>query len=498
MNAQPNDTGSSSTSDYRMFTDAQLDEVHLASLEVLRRTGVRVHEAEALALLQDAGCVVNDRNLVKFPPSVVEDALLCAPPRIVLCDRTGESRMYLEGHRTYFGTGSDLPNVLDPETGERRSSLLSDVENTARLVDSLPNLDFAMSMALPSDVPADTSDRRSFLAMIANTVKPVVFTAWDEAGLTDIINMAQVVAGGADQLALNPFLLAYLEPTSPLQHSHSAVRKLLLMADHRLPVVYAPGSLDGATAPVTPAGSLVMSNAEALSGLAIAQLRRKGTPFVLGSGGGPLDMRTAVCSYGSPEFMLHCMGMAELGHYYYHLPVWGFSGCSDSKLSDIQAGIESALWILWTALGGANLVHDIGYIESGLTCSYEMIVMCDEIIGFVRRLLGGVDISREMMALDVIHEVGPGGSYIETAHTLNHFQKVWYPRLLDRRTHSPWVEAGKPTAIKAAKEVVREVMASHIPDPLPAATLDTLNEIIAEADARAGLGTVPNTDSRGS
>ena len=471
----------------RLFTDAQLGEIHLAMLEVLRHTGVRVHETEALTLLQDAGCMVEDENLVKFPASVVEDALSHAPSRIVLCDRTGEAHMYLEGRRTYFGTGSDLPNTLDLETGERRMSLLSDVENAARLVDSLPNLDFVMSMALPSDVPAKTSDRYSFLAMIENTVKPVVFTAWDETGLADIVNMAQVVAGGAEQLALNPFLLAYLEPSSPLQHSREAIRKLLLMADHGLPVVYAPGSVDGATAPVTPAGTLVMSGAEALSGLVILQLRREGAPFVWGSGAGPLDMRTAICSYDAPEFMLHCMGMAELGNYYYNMPVWGFSGCSDSKLPDIQAGIESALWILWTALSGANLVHDIGYVESGLTCSYEMIVICDEIISFVRQLMGGVDLSRESMALDAIHEVGPGGSYIETSHTLNHFHELWYPRLFDRRTHAPWAEAGKPTAIKTANEVAREAISKHKPSPLPAATLDTLKGIIAEADARAGL-----------
>jgi trimethylamine--corrinoid protein Co-methyltransferase len=489
MHVQVNNISGPSSAGCRLFTDAQLDEIHLASLEILRRTGVRVYESEALALLQDAGCIVKDGNLVKFPASAVEDALLHAPRRIVLCDRTGEPRMYLEGHRTYFGTGSDLPNTLDLETGERRLSLLSDVEDTARLVDCLPNLDFAMSMALPSDVPAVTSDRRSFLAMIENTIKPVVFTAWDEVGLADIIAMAQVVAGSADQLILNPFVLAYLEPTSPLQHSQEAVRKLLLMADHELPVVYAPGSLDGATAPVTAAGSLAMSSAEALSGLVIAQLRRKGTPFVWGSGGGPLDMRTAVCAYGSPEFMLHCMGMAELGHHYYHMPVWGFSGCSDSKLPDIQAGIESALWILWTALSGANLVHDVGYIESGLTCSCEMIVICDEVIGFVHRLMGGVDLTREMMALDVIHEVGPGGSYIETSHTLRHFEEVWYPRLFDRRTYDTWAEAGKPTAIKTANQVAREMITKHRPAALPATTLDTLKDIIAEADARAGLST---------
>ncbi len=469
---------------YRMFTEAQLDEIHLASLEILRRTGVRVYEAQALTLLQEAGCVVTDENLVRFPAAVVEDALLHAPSRIVLCDRAGRQRMYLEGHRTYYGTGSDLPNTLDMETGERRPSLLSDVQDLARLADSLPNLDFVMSMALPSDVPVETSDRRSFLAMIENTTKPVVFTAWDEAGLADIIGMAETIAGGADELALKPFLLAYLEPSSPLRHSEVVLRKMLMMADHRLPFVYAPGPVEGASAPVTPAGSLAMANAEVLSGLAIAQLRRRGTPFVWGSGSGPLDMRTMVASYGSPEFMLHCMGMSELAHHYYHLPVWGFSGCSDSKLPDIQAGIESALWILWTALSGANLVHDIGYIESGLTASAEMVVINDEIIGLVRRLTGGIDISPETLALEVIHEVGPGGDYLSTAHTARNFRKAWYPHLFDRRSHPAWLEAGRPTAIKSARERARQAIATHVPTPLPPATLEALRAILAEAEAR--------------
>jgi trimethylamine--corrinoid protein Co-methyltransferase len=405
----------------------------------------------------------------------------------VLCDRNGQPRLYLEGQRTYFGTGSDLPNTRDLETGERRLSLLSDVGNTARLADSLPNLDFVMSMALPSDVPPVTSDRRSFLAMVENTLKPVVFTAWDETGLADIIAMAELIAGGAQELSLKPFLLAYLEPSSPLRHSEVVLRKMLMMADHGLPFVYAPGPIEGATAPVTPAGSLAMANAEVLSGLVIAQLRRKGTPFVWGSGSGPLDMRTMVGTYGAPEFMLHCMGMAELAHHYYHLPAWGFSGCSDSKLPDMQAGIESALWILWTALSGANLVHDIGYIESGLTCSYEMIVVCDEIIGFVRRLMRGMELSPEALALDVIDDVGPGGSYLGTPHTVRHFRETWSPRLLDRRAYQGWVDAGQPTALKTAREIARQAIAAPASNPLPDGTVQALREIIAGADARAGL-----------
>jgi len=198
-------------------------------------------------------------------------------------------------------------------------------------------------------------------------------------------------------------------------------------------------------------------------------------------------MRTAVAAYASPEFMLHCAGMAELAHCYYHVPVWGFAGCSDSKLPDMQAGIESALWILWTALSGANLVHDVGYVESGLTCSYEMIVVCDEVIGFVRRLMRGIDLSPESLALDVIHQVGPGGDYLRHPHTRDHFRQVWYPRVFDRRAYPAWVEAGQPAALETAREIARQAIATPAPSPLSSATLDTLKAIIAEADARAGL-----------
>lgn len=459
-------------SGYRLLTDSQLEEVHQAALEILNRTGVRVFDAEVRELLANAGCTVSDMDLVKIPPSVIEEALDAAPSQIFLFTRDGEAAMQLGGHRTYYGTGSDLPFTLDLESGERRPSVLDDVARAARLADALPHLDFVMSMAQASDVDAATSDRRAFRTMIENTSKPIVFTAWDEHGLADIVAMAEKVAGGADQLAQRPFLLGYLEPTSPLQHLQEVMRKLLLMADKGLPFVYAPGPIEGASAPVTSAGSLAMAVAEGLSGLAIAQLRRPGTPFLFGSGSGPLDMKTTVSTYFGPEFMRHCMAMAEMAHYRYDLPVWGFSGCSDAKLPDAQAGAESALWILWTELSGANLVHDIGYIESGLTCSLEMMVTCDEIIGCVRRLLSPFDLSAESLALDVIDEVGPGGDFLATAHTRDHFKECWYPTIFDRRNHQGWTEAGSRTTAETAREVAREILSTHQPEPLPASFSD--------------------------
>ena len=471
-------------SGYRILTDSQLESIHCASLEILRRTGVRVFDGEVRQLLGDAGCLISDGDLVKFPPALVEEAVRRAPSRIVLCTRTGRPTILLEAHRSYFGTGSDLPNTRDLETGERRPSVLADIGRAARLADALPNLDFVMSMAQASDVPQPTSDRHAFLAMMENSVKPAVFTAWDHAGLADIIAMAEEIAGGAEQLALSPFLLAYLEPSSPLQHPEEVMRKVLLMADKGLPFVYAPGPIDGASAPMTSAGGVAMANAEVLSGLAIAQLRRAGTPVLYGSGSGPLDMKTSVATYFSPEFIRHCLVMAELGHYYYGLPTWGFSGCSDSKLPDVQAGVESAIWILATALSGANLVHDIGYIESGLTCSLEMMVIGDEIIECVRRLLAPFDLSPEALALDTIDDVGPGGDFLSTPHTRRHFRECWYPRVFDRRTHQTWQAAGGLSATEGARDTARQLLASHTPEPLDASLLQTLRAIVGAADSR--------------
>lgn len=471
----------------RLLNESQMAEIHDASLAILRHTGVRVYETESVHLLHGAGCRVDDGSLVRFPAAVVEDALRAAPSHVLLSRRDGAPALHLQGSRSYFGTGSDLPYTRDLESGERRPSLLADVEQVARLVDALPNLDFVMSMALPTDVPIATSDRRSFRAMVSNTSKPIVFTAWDEAGLADSLAMAAEVAGGAEALQRSPFLLAYLEPTSPLQHSTEVLRKLLLLADRGLPFVYAPGPVEGATAPVTPAGSLAMANAEVLSGLVIAQLRRPGTPFVWGSGSGPMDMRTTTATYAGPEFMLHCLAMADLAHNYYGLPVWGFAGCSDSKLPDIQAGIESALWIMWAALSGANLIHDVGYIESGLTCSYEMIVLGDEIISFVRRLLAGIRITPETLALAVIDAVGPGGDFLGTDHTHDHFREVWYPRLFDRRMLAAWQEAGRPGALEGARALARETIATHRPAALGTAVQERLQAIIDEVDAEAGV-----------
>ncbi len=474
------------TPQFTLLSESQKEEIHLASLEILDRTGSRVFSDEALELLRKAGADITDGNLVRIPATLIEWAIRTAPPRIPMYTRDGAPAMVLEGHRTYYGTGSDCPNILDPQTGERRQFLKADVANAARLCDALPNIDFVMSMGLVSDCPVETSDRHQFEAMMLNTVKPIVYTAHDLAGLKDIVAMAAEAAGGMAELQRKPFLILYGEPITPLKHAKESMEKLLYLAEHRLPMIYAPGMLRGATAPVTTAGCLALANAESLTGILIAQLKRQGAPVVYGGGAIPMDMKTSVGAYGAPELQLTGMALAEMAHRY-RLPRFSGAGASDSKVVDQQAMIEGTISVMSQALCGANLVHDVGFLESGLTGSYAMVLAMDEVISMVKCLMNGVRIDDEQLALDAIHRVGADSNFISDEHTLKHFRQVWYPRFLDRRDYASWSADGK-NMIDRLNARVLDLLATHQPAAVPAETAWRVRQIIEVAEARVGKG----------
>jgi trimethylamine--corrinoid protein Co-methyltransferase len=471
---------------FSVLSQDQKEDLHLASLEILWRTGCRVLCDEALALLKRAGADVSDGNLVRMPAHLVEWAVRCAPPRVIMARRDGVRSMFLEDGKTHYGTGSDCPFIVDSDTGERRKFLIEDVAKASQLCDALPNIDFMMSMGLASDVPPETSDRYQFEAMLLNTLKPIIFTAHDLDGIRDIVDMAAMAAGDLDELRRNPFIMLYAEPITPLKHAKEAVEKLLFMAENGLPVIYAPGMLSGATAPVTIAGCLALANAESLFGLVMVQLKREGSPFVYGGGALPIDMRTSVAAYGAPELQLAGAALADMAHFY-RLPRFSSAGASDSKVLDQQAMIEGTLSTIMQALCGANLVHDVGYLESGLTGSFDMAVAINEVIGMVKRIMSGLEINDDTLALDVIDRVGPGGQFIDDEHTLRHFRGAWFPRLLDRRNYESWADDGKKTMGERLNKRVKEIFAEHVPDPVPAGTAERIRGVISAAESRLGL-----------
>ncbi len=463
-----------------MLSREQCETVHRASLEILRRTGVRVYHQGALELLRGTEAVISDGNLVRFPPGLVEWAVKQAPSRITLCRRgSAEVLAPLEGRQVSFGTGSDCPNYLDPRTGERRPFATADLVDCIHLVDALPELSFCMSMGIPSETTgaAGNAYRQQFALMLEHTAKPIVFVCDDRADCEAIAAMAAAAAGGMEQLRLNPTLLLYSEPSTPLKHSETATGKLLYMAEHALPIVHSPAPMMGGTAPVTLAGGLALGNAETLSSLVMHQLQRAGAPFVYGSGLHHMDMKTTISVYGAPEFQLARVAVAEMGRFY-GLPTWGYAGHSDSCVADEQAAADATFSVLVALLGGNNLVHDVGYLEAGLTTSPEMIVLTAEIIAMMRRFVAGMAVDAEALALDVIHKVGPGGDFLTQKHTLKHFREFWQPAVFDRRRVEDWVAAGSKTTRQRAQERTLALMHDHRPEALPDGTRQAIDDIL--------------------
>ncbi len=470
----------------QMFDRAQCERIHLASLEILRRTGVRVYEDEALALLKEAGAYVSDDTLVKIPAWLVEWALRQAPSRVGLCARgTDQVVVPLEGRQVSFGPGSDCPHYLDPRTGQRRPFTTRDVIDCVHVVDALPQLGFVMSMGIPSDLMEETETgegggnvyRQQFALMLEHTTKPIVFVCDDRADCEAIAAMAAVPAGGMESLRLNPTLLLYSEPTTPLQHSRTATEKLLYMAGQRLPIVHSPAPMMGGTAPVTLAGGLALGNAEVLSSLVIHQLKGAGAPFVYGTGLHHMDMRTTISVYGAPEFQLARVGVAAMGQFY-GLPTWGYAGHSDSNVMDEQAAADAVFSVMVALLTGANLVHDVGYLEAGLTTSPEMIVFTGEVIDMMRRFMAGIELDPEAMALEAIHRVGPGGDFLTDDHTMAHFRDLWQPTLFDRQRANDWRASGSKRLGDRLREKTIAIIESHRPDPLPDSVREEIRQII--------------------
>jgi len=226
---------------------------------------------------------------------------------------------------------------------------------------------------------------------------------------------------------------------------------------------------------VTAAGNLVACMAESLSGLVMAQLKRRGAPGIFGGVPTIIDMSTTLVSYGAPEMSLWSAALTEMAHYL-HLPVFSTAGCTDAVTFDQQAAAESAIACLMAALSGANLVHDVGFTEAANSASLELIVATDEFIGMIRRMMDGIEVTPETLALDVIDQVGPGGSYFGEKHTVRHFRENWFPALMNRNNYEQWMAAGGLSLGDKANQRVRQILQEHEPEPLPP-------EIVAELDA---------------
>jgi trimethylamine--corrinoid protein Co-methyltransferase len=463
----------------RFLSEESKRDIYLSVLEILGKVGMQVHHDAAKAMLLEAGCTLTPEDRVLIPRRLVEQARLSVPPVVDVYDRAGELAMELGGYNSYFGTGSDLMSTYDLETGEHRPSVLEDVRRAARLVDALPDLDFVMSSAHPTDKDPHHSYLLSFLAMMENSTKPLVMTAENAGDLGVMIDVARELRGGAEELRQKPYFVVYNEPSSPLVHPVESVDKLLLCADTGVPSIYSPAPLAGATAPITVAGHTALGVAECLFGLVMHQLRVPGAPFLFGIGSAVLDIATAQSSYNDLGYLTGYMCAVEMAKWL-DIPNWGNAGTSDSQLPDAQAGMEATQITFLAMQAGSNLAHDVGYLDFGLTCSLEQIVIVEESIAANRRLLGGVPVDRETLAVETIAQAGPGGHFMGSKHTRRHMREVqWRPTILNRQGRDSWLaDGGQDLAAKARAKAIG-LLATHEVAPLPAHVAAAAERLIA-------------------
>jgi trimethylamine--corrinoid protein Co-methyltransferase len=466
---------------YRRLSAEQCQKLHNASLEILSRTGARLHDQGAIDLLAKAGASVADGNLVRVPAGLVEKAFSTVPKRVTLFNQIGESPLFLEEGNVYYGTGSDCLSIVDHRDEERRPAVLQDVVDGITVCDALPHVDFIMSMFLPSDVNAMVSDRLQMEVMLNRSIKPIVYVTNEFSGCVDAVEMAEVVAGSAEALMLRPFAACYINVTSGLVHNAEALQKLLFLAGKGLPSLYIPVVDCGITGPVTAAAGMALVNAGVLVGLVLSQLQREGAPYIVpGWGGEGLDMRTMVSPYCPPD----SRGMAHALAQHYGLPMFGIGGCSESKLVDQQAAAEAALTLMIETLGGAHLIHDLGYLESGLCGSLPQLVICNEIVGWIERAFAPVEINDETLALDLIDQMGPEGNYLDSDHTMAHFRKRWYPEIFERGNYDQWQAKGAKSLGERAVERVEKILAEHKPEPLPQDVAKGVHAVVERASAQ--------------
>jgi trimethylamine---corrinoid protein Co-methyltransferase len=466
------------TPHYRGMTDEQCRLIHCASLEILERTGVQLYYQPAIDLLKKAGCYVEE-NRVRIPAHLAEWALRTAPSYIRLYDRAGKPALQLGDRISNFGTGSDCLNTLDHRTGQRREAMLQDVVEGIRVADAMPHIDFIMSMFLPSDVPV-AAEVRQMEVMLAYSAKPICFVTYEWEGTPDIIEMLEVVVGGAEQLRINPTAILYLNPSTAFRHNEVALRKLIYAAEKRLPVVYLPDVQRGFTCPITYAGAMACANAGQLVGLLLAQLVNEGAPIILNAATpSTIDMKTMVLPYAEPAGKAFALEMS----FYYNLPAFSTGGCSDSKLLDEQAITEATLSLFCATLRGGNMIHDLGYMESGLTGSLELLVVCDEVVSWLKAFMRGLEISEDTLALDLIHQHALSGDFLGTEHTLRHVRERWGPRLVDRQNYDNWLESGGRSMGTRARAKVDDILNAEPRRILPSKVEERIKAIADNAVA---------------
>lgn len=461
---------------YRPLGESDMRQIHETVIRIMEEVGIQVSTKRGFRLFKEKGARVSEeKQLVHISPTMFEDFIDLAPSEIVLYGREEKNNIFLGGKRVHFGSGGTAMNILDLETGDKRPSTLKDVQDVSKLLDKLENVHFQVIPVYPNDLPSEKVDVNRFFAAIQNTTKHVMGGTYTLEGTRNVIQMGEILAGGAEKLRREPFISLITCVMSPLKIDETYGDFLLTVAEAGIPLAIPAEPISGATSPVTIAGTVVNLCCEALGGIFLAQLVNPGTPCLFGSVGTGGDLRTMGYVSGSVEEGLINAAAAQMAQFY-NLPFYATAGQSDAKCLDTQAGWEGAITNLLVGMAGANFIHDaVGLLEFCMTASYEKYVIDNEIIGEVMRVLEGIEVNPATLALEVTRRVGPGRNYLSEDHTCEHMRREHFlPTVADRNDRDTWVRMGQKDTFHRAHEIALEILRTHRPKPLDHQKVETV------------------------
>ena len=469
-----------------VLSKKEIQMVHQAALEILKNPGFKIQHDEALNLFIQAGADVDfKKQIVQIPQFLVEKALNLAPRFITVCGR--EPQYDLKSYNgVHFSVGHGATFIKDIDTGIRREATKKDLENNVRVHDALENTHMIFPELNPQDVPEHALDRHISQALLTNTLKPVIATAYDGAGARDLIGMGIAIAGSAEALRKRPMFTCSFGMISPFIFEPVRIDALIEMCRFGIPfqIYTIPGA--GTSAPVTLAGTLALSVAELLSGLILAQLVKPGAPVRLMGYAGSSDMRSGDFTFASPEATLMAGALAQILQFY-GVPHAVHGSTTRSNALDAQVGYETGMLNLFSALSGTDIVIEAtsSALENTETSYPEQAIIGNEICGFINRILKGIEVNQETLAVDVIREVGVGGEFLTHNHTMKYFRfEQWDSKLGNRIRREPWEEGGSKDIQDRAKEKFKELLETHQPKPLSSDVLKKIQEIVNNADVR--------------
>jgi trimethylamine--corrinoid protein Co-methyltransferase len=463
------------------------------AMQLLANPGLRVHNAEALDLLAQAGASVDfEAKIASIPEQLVRSCVATAPKEFFLYDLDGMPVVRYGGNAVHFDPGSTAVYILDGETGEQRAPDTKDFVKYVKLVETLPQLDAQSTAFVCRDVAEEIGDLYRLYLALNYMRKPIITGAFGISTWWVMWEMLCTAAGGEKELASKPLAVFDICPTPPLLWSNLTCQNMIDCARKGVPSELVSMPLAGATSPVTLAAAVIQHAAESLSGIVIGQLAKTGSPIVWGGAPAAFDMREGTTPMGDVNTWLIDLAYVEVGKSL-GLPTHTYMGSSDAKLLDIQAGLESAGGTFLSALSGANMISGAGMVDFLRGQSFEKLVIDAEIIGMAKRLLVGLEVRDQPIAVDLMRKSAHKANFLSQPHTHKWFRKELYipSEVIDRGSLDAWHKKGERSAEQRAHDRVETLLRSYQPTAISPEIRNELRAITLRAAQQYKMDKLP-------